>query len=318
MDDPMEQILNTRVRIKLVNEMIVCKICRGYFINPTTVTECLHTFCKSCLVRKLEMTNRCPECNEVVHNTRPLDFIQHDRTMQDLVNKIVPNLEENEYKRELKYCKDKGIPCPREQPSRKEEHGTEEKPKEEVKVETNTFSLEEYRRYDQQMNILLECKLDDENSNLKAIAVLKKKFPPKKYLRCSSMATVKNLKKFIVNEFLRSMDEFKDVEILCNNKPISQDHNLKFVYVTSWKTKNVPLHLQYVPKESNVELKRVQDPEIKKRLKADLSFDEPMETNDNEQTVKEESDGFETSDHNNNNKLDKSFEDINTHNAIAT
>lgn len=34
-----------KIKIKDLNEHIVCYLCAGYFIDATTITECLHT-CK--------------------------------------------------------------------------------------------------------------------------------------------------------------------------------------------------------------------------------------------------------------------------------
>ena len=46
------------------------------------MTECLHTFCKSCIVKHLEDSNTCPECDDLIHQSHPLDYIAFDRTMQ--------------------------------------------------------------------------------------------------------------------------------------------------------------------------------------------------------------------------------------------
>lgn len=53
------------------------------------------TVCKSCLVKHLEENNTCPECNIVIHQSHPLQYISFDRTMQDIVYKLVPNLQES-------------------------------------------------------------------------------------------------------------------------------------------------------------------------------------------------------------------------------
>lgn len=37
---PQEEV---RVKIKDLNEHIVCCLCAGYFVDATTITECLHT-----------------------------------------------------------------------------------------------------------------------------------------------------------------------------------------------------------------------------------------------------------------------------------
>lgn len=38
---PMER----KIKLRSINSHITCEICKGYFIDATTVTECLHT-CK--------------------------------------------------------------------------------------------------------------------------------------------------------------------------------------------------------------------------------------------------------------------------------
>ena len=85
MGDPLDR----RCQLRELNEMITCKICRGYLVDATTVTECLHTFCKSCIVKHLEDNNTCPECEDVIHQSHPLDYIAYDRTLQDLVRVVV-------------------------------------------------------------------------------------------------------------------------------------------------------------------------------------------------------------------------------------
>ena len=107
--------LDRKCKLRTLNEMITCKICHGYLVDATTVTECLHTFCKSCIVKHLEDSNECPECEDVIHQSHPLDYIAYDRTLQDLVYKIVPNLEKDEYDRERKFYSERGLPCPKDQ-----------------------------------------------------------------------------------------------------------------------------------------------------------------------------------------------------------
>ncbi|XP_050310463.1 polycomb group protein Psc-like [Anthonomus grandis grandis] len=82
-----------------LNECITCKLCNGYFIDATTIIECLHTFCRSCIVRYLKSNKYCPICDVQVHKTKPLLNIRQDRTIQSLVYKLVPRLHQNESKR---------------------------------------------------------------------------------------------------------------------------------------------------------------------------------------------------------------------------
>ncbi|MGH0117322.1 UNVERIFIED_CONTAM: hypothetical protein FKN15_013845 [Acipenser sinensis] len=57
------------------NHYITCYVCKGYLIKPTTVTECLHTFCKRCIVQHFEDSNDCPKCGIQVHETNPLEML---------------------------------------------------------------------------------------------------------------------------------------------------------------------------------------------------------------------------------------------------
>ncbi|XP_010712954.1 polycomb group RING finger protein 6 isoform X3 [Meleagris gallopavo] len=92
---------------------ILCSICKGYFIDATTITECLHTFCKSCIVRHFYYSNRCPKCNIVVHQTQPLYNIRLDRQLQDIVYKLVVNLEESKKKQMHDFYKERGLEVPK-------------------------------------------------------------------------------------------------------------------------------------------------------------------------------------------------------------
>ena len=73
---------------------ILCSICKGYLINATTITKCLHTFCKNCIVRHFCYSNRCPKYNIVVHQTQRLYHIRLDQVLQDIVYKLVISLRE--------------------------------------------------------------------------------------------------------------------------------------------------------------------------------------------------------------------------------
>ncbi|XP_055503132.1 polycomb group RING finger protein 6 isoform X2 [Leucoraja erinacea] len=96
-----------------VNPYILCPICGGYFIDATTITECLHTFCKSCIVKHFDYSNRCPKCNITVHQTQPLYNIRLDRKLQDIVYKLVPNLESSEKIRLHEFYHERGLEVPK-------------------------------------------------------------------------------------------------------------------------------------------------------------------------------------------------------------
>ncbi|KAM3838467.1 uncharacterized protein ACN63O_022922, partial [Diretmus argenteus] len=89
----------TRIKITELNPHLMCVLCGGYFIDATTIIECLHSFCKMCIVRYLETSKYCPICDVQVHKTKPLLNIRSDKTLQDIVYKLVPGLFKNEMKR---------------------------------------------------------------------------------------------------------------------------------------------------------------------------------------------------------------------------
>lgn len=93
----------TRIKLKDLNIHLTCVLCGGYFIDATTIIECLHSFCKTCIVQYLETHKFCPICDAQVHKTRPLLNIRSDQTLQDIVYKLVPGLFKNEMKRRREY-----------------------------------------------------------------------------------------------------------------------------------------------------------------------------------------------------------------------
>ncbi|KAJ6215560.1 hypothetical protein RDWZM_010060 [Blomia tropicalis] len=88
-----------------INDCISCVICKGYIISATKVPDCFHTFCKSCLVKHLQLSNTCPypQCKQIVHPTTPLEHIRSDPKLQDIIYKLVPGLHESELKRQTEF-----------------------------------------------------------------------------------------------------------------------------------------------------------------------------------------------------------------------
>ncbi|XP_071250444.1 polycomb group RING finger protein 5-B-like isoform X2 [Salvelinus alpinus] len=89
--------------VKDFNHFITCYLCRGYLIKPTTVTECLHTFCKSCIIQHFEDSNDCPKCGIQVHETNPLEMLRLDNTLEEIIFKLVPGLREKEGQQEIDF-----------------------------------------------------------------------------------------------------------------------------------------------------------------------------------------------------------------------
>ncbi|XP_783799.2 polycomb complex protein BMI-1-A isoform X1 [Strongylocentrotus purpuratus] len=95
----------TRLKITDLNKHLTCSLCKGYIVDATSIIECLHSFCRSCIVRYLHTSKQCPVCDTQVHKTRPLLNIRSDKTLQNLVYKLVPSMFKGEMKRRREFYK---------------------------------------------------------------------------------------------------------------------------------------------------------------------------------------------------------------------
>ncbi|XP_041368370.1 polycomb group RING finger protein 6-like isoform X2 [Gigantopelta aegis] len=91
------------VPLSNLNPYITCGICKGYLYEASTITECMHTYCKSCIVKHCERSVNCPLCKIIIHPTDPFVNIKLDRTLQDIVYKLLPHVAEEEQSREDKF-----------------------------------------------------------------------------------------------------------------------------------------------------------------------------------------------------------------------
>ncbi|ROL50258.1 Polycomb group RING finger protein 3 [Anabarilius grahami] len=227
-------MLTRKIKLWDINAHITCRLCEGYLIDATTVTECLHTFCRSCLVKYLEENNTCPTCRIVIHQSHPLQYIGHDRTMQDIVYKLVPGLQEAEMKKQREFYQKLGMEVPGDikgelcnmkthLDSQRNGDLKSEDPANKEAGEEKAEEDNDYHRSDEQVSICLECN----SSKLRGLK--------RKWIRCSAQATVLHLKKFIAKKL--NLTSFNELDILCNEEILGKDHTLKFVVVTRWRFK---------------------------------------------------------------------------------
>ena len=92
-----------------LNEHLTCRLCDGYFRDAHTVVECLHTFCKSCLLKEFaQHKHMCPHCG--VHlAANPRSSILADRTLQAVVDKIFPGMADVDDAAEAAFYATRGI-----------------------------------------------------------------------------------------------------------------------------------------------------------------------------------------------------------------
>ncbi|CAJ0919460.1 unnamed protein product [Ranitomeya imitator] len=176
------------------------------------------------------MTSYSTPCKNMDHGSF------HDRTMQDIVYKLVPGLQEAEIRKQREFYHKLGMEVPgdiKAEPCAAKQHvetvrNGEAKPEENTTKDATEEKQEEdhdYHRSDEQVSICLECN----SSKLRGLK--------RKWIRCSAQATVLHLKKFIAKKL--NLSSFNELDILCNEEILGKDHTLKFVVVTRWRFKYI-------------------------------------------------------------------------------
>nr|XP_019605820.1 PREDICTED: polycomb group RING finger protein 1 isoform X1 [Rhinolophus sinicus] len=207
-----------RVKIKDLNEHIVCCLCAGYFVDATTITECLHTFCKSCIVKYLQTSKYCPMCNIKIHETQPLLNLKLDRVMQDIVYKLVPGLQDSEEKRIREFYQSRGL-------DRVTQPSGEEPALSNLGLPFSSFdhSKAHYYRYDEQLSLCLE-RLSSGKDKSKSIL-------QNKYVRCSVRAEVRHLRRVLCH---RLMLNPQHVQLLFDNEVLPDHMTMKQIWLSRW------------------------------------------------------------------------------------
>ncbi|XP_066119877.1 polycomb group RING finger protein 2 isoform X3 [Saccopteryx bilineata] len=233
--NPLRGIMHrtTRIKITELNPHLMCALCGGYFIDATTIVECLHSFCKTCIVRYLETNKYCPMCDVQVHKTRPLLSIRSDKTLQDIVYKLVPGL----FKDEMKRRRDFYAAYPlTEVPNGSNEDRGEVLEQEKGALsddEIVSLSIEFYeavRDREEKKGPLENGDGDKEKTGVR-------------FLRCPAAMTVMHLAKFLRNK-MDVPSKYK-VEVLYEDEPLKEYYTLMDIaYIYPWR-RNGPLPLKY-------------------------------------------------------------------------
>ncbi|OWF54297.1 polycomb complex protein BMI-1-A-like [Mizuhopecten yessoensis] len=224
----------TRIKITELNPHLICVLCGGYYIDAATIIECLHSFCRTCIVRYLESSKYCPICDVMVHKTKPLQNVKSDKTLQDLVYKLVPGLYKSEMKRRrdlynahpeaAHHCTG---PC--------EEKGDEDQDR---LIYT----------YDEKISLSLELYSEcvpeevlDFSTGIVNPDRMKKR--DVRYLQCPAAVTIGHLKKFIRMKF--DLPPRYKIDIFHSFEPLDDLFTLMDVaYIYTWRRQS-PLRLVY-------------------------------------------------------------------------
>lgn len=171
-------------------------------------------------------------------------MLRLDKTLEDVIYKVVPELQESEQRRERDFCKQRNC-----ETKEKDKEAEEIKQTNASDSETDPASKrmklsaadENFHRDDPQIGVCLEC-LHADSAEEQPVRKL-----VRKYIRCSSRLTIAQIKKFLkVKLDLKTADQ---VEVMCNGEIMGKDHTLEFVYMTRWRIKEGSvLMLQYRPR----------------------------------------------------------------------
>ncbi|KAK7245400.1 hypothetical protein RIF29_40242 [Crotalaria pallida] len=80
-----------KVRRDTITACMTCSLCNKLFRDATTISECLHTFCRKCIYDKItdEELECCPICS-IDLGCVPLEKLRPDHSLQDVRSKIFP------------------------------------------------------------------------------------------------------------------------------------------------------------------------------------------------------------------------------------
>ncbi|XP_062211861.1 E3 ubiquitin protein ligase DRIP2-like [Phragmites australis] len=102
------------VKRDLLARCMTCPLCHRLLRDATTISECLHTFCRKCIYEKFndEEVECCPACKKNLGCT-PVEKLRADHSLQDVRSKLFP------FKR--KKIKAEEIPSPISLPTKRKE-----------------------------------------------------------------------------------------------------------------------------------------------------------------------------------------------------
>lgn len=181
-----------------------------------------------CIVRYLETSKYCPICDVQVHKTKPLLNIRSDKTLQDIVYKLVPGLFKNEMKRRRDFYADHPVDASNGTNEDRGEVADEEK---RIITDDEIISLSIEFFDPTRMGVGPEGKQ------------AKEQLANKRYLQCPAAMTVMHLRKFLRSKM--DIPNAYQVDVMYEDEPLKDYYTLMDIaYIYTWR-RNGPLPLKY-------------------------------------------------------------------------
>nr|CDS28446.1 polycomb group ring finger protein 3 [Hymenolepis microstoma] len=163
-----------------------------------------------------------------------------DRTLQDIVYKIVPNLKEIERKNRSDFYRSIGRSPPPNEDLINEYKALSIRQNTDGRSKNNSSDSSNSDPNFHRDDDCVHVKLESGSESLKSLRF--------KYLRISSKATVTHLRKFVALNIFDDISRFKEIDLFILNSEtgtfLGRDHVLKFVQVVYWNDDN-PMPLEY-------------------------------------------------------------------------
>lgn len=239
------------------NPHFTCRLCDGYFRDPVTITECLHTFCKSCLYYAFSSGfSKCPTC-DVQLGPDPNKSTLHDRTKEELLDRVLfPQLRQQDESLEREFYEKKGINVKAEY---LEEANRLKRPRREglrgqttptsVRLESSTITESTTPTPVEDENNNADDDSDDDDVDF-VMAPAGGKNPNVMptmgldLLQTSGKIKILNLKRFLKSR-LELEDGVETIELMVRGNIVGNELSLTFIERTMWLDHNKPLELLY-------------------------------------------------------------------------
>lgn len=218
-----------------LNELLTCGLCKGLYRDAHTILECMHTFCKSCILVHFHDHNirgsiQCPQCNIGLglygHLTSKMIY---DRDLQAIVDKVYPEFVLFEKDEEVQHYKKLKIPLKSAVSNKREreisvDHEREKKrTKEDVGDDQQEIAKKELvsAEFTVKLNPCDQC---DESLRLPMLA--------KRLCKVTMAVRVLKIKKFVHKRLTDAEQQTvlpEDIELTYNGDVLIDDNKLSYL-----------------------------------------------------------------------------------------
>jgi hypothetical protein len=229
--------LMVEIDLQVITDFFLCKLCKGYFREAHTIPECLHTFCKSCLVQRLRQSPQCPEpgcqCKTSLH------AIKLDRNIDSLFQKLFPDVQKQDDELEEKWYQENNIRMPEKQPSQQQlqqlHHQTGGRGKKPAVSHPTRKEDKRQKNGDSSSSAPGAAPSTSRQPPVKVKLTLQAEDPAvsldKPYIEASGGIKVDVMRGYIADKLQVPKDR---VILSCNGQALASEHTTEFIQRTKW------------------------------------------------------------------------------------